>query len=80
VRLPRDLSGRALAAGLSRLGYALTHQTGSHMRLTTSLNGEHHVTVPDHDPLRVGTRNAILRDVVSHHRMTRDDVLKMIVD
>ena len=31
-----------------------------HMRLTSRSNGEHHVTVPRHDPLRVGTLAAIL--------------------
>ena len=30
VRLPRDLSGRALARALHRYGYAVTRETGSH--------------------------------------------------
>ena len=34
MRLPRDLSGRALAAALGRVGYEGTRQTGSHIRLT----------------------------------------------
>jgi predicted RNA binding protein YcfA (HicA-like mRNA interferase family) len=35
VRLPRDLSGRDLARALGRYGYAVTRESGSHMRLTT---------------------------------------------
>jgi len=54
VKLPRDLSGRDLARLLGRLGYAVTRQTGSHMRLTTQAGGEHHLTIPDHDSLRLG--------------------------
>ncbi len=72
MRLPRDLSGRDLAAALRRYGYAVTRQTGSHMRLTTSQGGVHHVTVPDHENLRVGTLAAILTDVAAHLNRERD--------
>jgi predicted RNA binding protein YcfA (HicA-like mRNA interferase family) len=47
VKLPRDVSGRELAKALTVLGYRVTRETGSHMRLTTLLGGEHHLTVPD---------------------------------
>ncbi len=66
ARLPRDLSGRDLARALRRYGYAVTRETGSHMRLTTQQGGEHHVTIPDHASLRVGTLARILGDVAAH--------------
>jgi predicted RNA binding protein YcfA (HicA-like mRNA interferase family) len=75
VRLPRDISGRQLAKALTRLGYEVSHQTGSHMRLTTTRHGEHHVTVPAHGSLRVGMLGAILRDVSEHHGLTRDQLV-----
>ena len=56
LRLPRDLSGEGLAALLGRYGYEVTRQTGSHMRLTTTQGGEHHITIPRHESLRVGAR------------------------
>ena len=71
VRLPRDLSGRDLARVLRRYGYAVTRETGSHMRLTTQQGGEHHVTIPDHASLRVGTLASILSDVATHLGMER---------
>ncbi|MEQ9411969.1 MAG: type II toxin-antitoxin system HicA family toxin [Fuerstiella sp.] len=49
MRLPRDESGRQLAKRLESLGYSITRQKGSHMRLTTTQNKEHHVTIPVHD-------------------------------
>lgn len=55
MKIPRDLNGRDLARALGRLCYEVTRQTGSHIRLTTSRGGTHHVTIPDHRPLRVGT-------------------------
>lgn len=42
MKLPRDLSGQDLVKALSCLGYQVSHQTGSHIRLTTQQNGEHH--------------------------------------
>ena len=75
MKLPRDVSGRGLAKALARLGYAVDHQTGSHIRLTTVRHGTHHVTVPAHDPLKIGTFLAILRDIEAHHGLTRQELL-----
>ena len=75
MRLPRDVSGRDLARVLARVGYGITRQSGSHMRLTPALGGEHHVTIPDHDALRVGTLAGILDDVASHLGRSREDLL-----
>jgi predicted RNA binding protein YcfA (HicA-like mRNA interferase family) len=71
VRLPRDLSGRELARALRRYGYEVTRETGSHMRLTTQQRGEHHVTIPDHGSLRIGTLSGILGDVAEHFGVER---------
>jgi predicted RNA binding protein YcfA (HicA-like mRNA interferase family) len=78
LRLPRDLSGRALAGALAKLGYVVTRQTGSHIRMTRKVGAEHHVTVPDHDPIKVGTLNAILRDVAEKNDLTRDELLERL--
>lgn len=76
MRLPRDLAARDLLKALERLGYAVTRQTGSHIRATTARGGEHHLTIPAHDPLKVGTLAAILRDIAAHHHMSRDELLR----
>lgn len=78
MRLPRDLDGDDLVKALRIFGYELTRQTGSHMRLTTSVHGEHHVTVPKHSPLRVGTLSGILSDVAGHLGMTREELAERI--
>lgn len=82
MRLPRDLSGADLVRHLGRFGYATSRQTGSHIRLTHSASnthGEHHVTIPNHDPLRIGTLAAILDSVALHHGMTRDQLLQKLL-
>ena len=78
MKLPRAVSGDKLAKALRLLGYRVTRQTGSHMRLTTTEEGEHHVTVPRHDPLRIGTFAAILDDVAAHFRISRDELIAKI--
>jgi predicted RNA binding protein YcfA (HicA-like mRNA interferase family) len=78
VKLPRDLSAENLLTALASLGYETTHQTGSYIRLTTQENGEHHLTIPAHDPIKVGTLNSILRDVASHFNLEREDLLNRL--
>ena len=77
-RLPRDLNGAELARALGVLGYRVTRQTGSHIRLTTERGGEHHVTIPAHSPLRVGTLASILADVAQHSGMEREALLETL--
>jgi predicted RNA binding protein YcfA (HicA-like mRNA interferase family) len=75
VKLPRDLSGTDLVRLLKRYGYAQDRQTGSHVRLTArSPAGEHHITIPAHDPLRVGTLAGILSEVGGFLGMTQDQL------
>lgn len=75
MKIPRDLTGREIALSLKKYGYQISRQTGSHIRLTTIVNGEHHVTVPNHNPLRIGTLNSILKDVANHLGLERDELL-----
>ena len=78
MRLPRDISGLELARALAAIGYRVTRQTGSHIRLTTEAPSQHHVTVPAHDPIRLGTLAAILADVAEHQEISREALLKRL--
>lgn len=74
MRLPRDLTGAQLIRALGQLGYVATRQTGSHVRLTCESPAQHHITVPLHDPLRIGTLAAILSAVAESRGLTRDEL------
>ena len=78
MKLPRDLSGESLAKALEKLGYSVDRQTGSHIRLTTQENGEHHITIPNHSPIKIGTLSAILRDIENHFDVTREELLNQL--
>jgi hypothetical protein len=73
MRLPRDISGDDLVRALAK-------QTGRHVRLTTQLGGEHHVTVPRHRALRLGTLSGIVDEVAKHHRLSRDEVARRLFE
>ncbi len=52
MRLPRDMPSKELIKLLKKFGYEISRQKGSHIRLTTFLEGEHHITIPNHNPIR----------------------------
>jgi len=73
MKLPRDLSGLELVKALRKLGYEVTRQKGSHIRVTTHQNGEYHEVVPNHNPIKPGALSDILKNVACHHRMTVEE-------
>ena len=50
---------------LGKCGYEGTRQTVCHIRLSKREGGDHHVSIPRHKPLKVGTLSSILRDISS---------------
>jgi predicted RNA binding protein YcfA (HicA-like mRNA interferase family) len=79
LKIPRDIEGGELARALTVLGYQIVRQSGSHMRLMTTKNGVHHLTIPYHSPLKVGTLlGGILKPVDAHHRLSVEEVLSAL--
>jgi predicted RNA binding protein YcfA (HicA-like mRNA interferase family) len=78
MKLPRDVSGRQLVKSLSALGYRVTRQTGSHIRLTCETPKQHHITIPNHDELRIGTLAGILGEVAAHHGLSREELIEKL--
>lgn len=75
MKLPRDIDGSMLVRILAPLGYEVSRQKGSHVRVTTMMNGEHHETIPLHRPLKTGTLAGILKSVAAHHRLSIPELL-----
>lgn len=78
MKTPRNVSGTDLIKSLRVLGYERTRQDGSHIRHTTQLSGEYHVTVPNHAPLRLGTFKSILKLVAAHHSLSIEELLEKL--
>jgi len=49
------------------------------MRLTSRFKGtENHITIPAHDPLRVGTLSQILSDLSTYLELEKEALLKAL--
>lgn len=80
MKLPRNLDGDELVRRLKRFGYETTRQAGSHIRLThISEDGEQHITIPNHAPLRIGTLNSILTDIATQLKTDKETLLKQLI-
>ena len=76
MKIPRDVHGGDLVRALRVLGYERMRQDGSRIRLSTNINRTHHVTAPNHRPLKPGTlMGGVLRPVAAHHKLTVEELL-----
>ena len=55
------VSGKQAVKALSRLGYQIDHQTGSHIILRQNASPFRRLTIPNHRTLAKGTLRAIIR-------------------
>jgi predicted RNA binding protein YcfA (HicA-like mRNA interferase family) len=79
MKLPRDLDGEELSRLLSIYGYNITRQTGSHIRLSTSFHRtQHHITIPRHSPLKIGTLSNILKDISEYLEISREELTQKL--
>ena len=78
MKLPRDIDSQQLIKSLTKFGYEPTRQSGSHIRLTTQQNGQHHLSIPNHDPLKIGTLNAILTEVAQHLGVSKQELIEKL--
>jgi len=77
LKLSRDVSAKELIKTLSKFGYEITRQNGSHIRLTRKTeSSSHHVTVPNHHPLKLGTLAEILNQVSTNLGISKEDFFK----
>lgn len=76
MKIPRDIAATDLIRALRILGYEPVRQDGSHIRLTTTQEGTHHVTIPNHRPLKTGTLlGGVLKPIAAHHKLSIQDLL-----
>jgi predicted RNA binding protein YcfA (HicA-like mRNA interferase family) len=74
MKLPRGVSADRLIRALERLGYAVIRQKGSHLRLFHEAAPTHSISVPLHDPLKIGTFHGILVEVAQAQSISIQDM------
>ena len=75
MKLPRDVSSKELVSLLKRLGFKVTRQRGSHIRL--EYNGQH-ITVPAHNQIKPGLLHAILKSVSEITEIEMEKLYEML--
>ena len=71
-KIPRDISGRDLSKLLNKYHYSITRQIGSHIRLASNIKGfTHSITIPDHETIKIGTLNNILKDIADYLKLEK---------
>jgi predicted RNA binding protein YcfA (HicA-like mRNA interferase family) len=75
-KIPRDISGRELIKFLSIYNYKIEREKGSHIRLvSTQQQTEHKITIPDHQSIKIGTLNNILKDISDYLKISKQDLI-----
>ncbi len=60
----KRLSGKEIIKGLESIGFSVTRQKGSHVRLSRfSIDNTEHVSIPNHDEIDKGTQKSIIRSL-----------------
>ena len=73
------VSGDKLIKLLTKLGYEIVRQKGSHVRLRKKTEiGEHNITVPKHKEIAKGTLNDILSRVTLWNNISKEELVKML--
>jgi predicted RNA binding protein YcfA (HicA-like mRNA interferase family) len=66
---------------LVNLGYEITRQRGSHVRLRkATAAGTHNITVPTHAEIAKGTLNDILSSVSLWNNISKEELIEMLRD
>lgn len=78
MKLPRGVSAQRLIRALVKLGYAVIRQKGSHVRLFHEAVPTHSISVPLHDPLKIGTFHGILTEVARAQSISVQDIIDLL--
>ena len=79
MKVPRDVNASDLINLLTRYGYSIIRQTGSHIRLSKTLDtGIHNITIPNHTPIKVGTLQGIVRDISFVNTLNPDEIYRQL--
>jgi predicted RNA binding protein YcfA (HicA-like mRNA interferase family) len=71
MKLPSNIDASGFINAFQNSDYRIRRQTGNHVRLSKQQNGQQNITVPNHDPLTIGTLNAKLANVAHHLGVTK---------
>ena len=78
MKIPRDITGQELIKKLKPFGYDIKRQKGSHIRLYKAKAPEHYITIPDHNPIKVGTLSNILGEIAMYLNKDKKELVELL--
>ena len=78
MKTPRNISGKEIIKALKIFGYEVIRQNGSHIMVTTKVNGQHYLAIPNHDPLKIGTLNGIISQFAKHFDISKEEAFRKL--
>jgi predicted RNA binding protein YcfA (HicA-like mRNA interferase family) len=78
LKSPRKINAKILVRFLSLHDYEVSRQKGSHIRLSRK-DGSHHITIPNHDPIKTGTLHSILNDLSRYLEINKKDLIEKLI-
>ncbi len=79
MKIPRDAGYEDLINSLKRIGYKISRQSGSHIRLSAEIKGKtHNITIPAHNPIKIGTLNAILNELSNVLEIPKNELIEKL--
>lgn len=78
MKLPRDIDSDRLIKVLESYGYKKIRQKGSHIRIQNDTGKIHRITIPKHNPIKVGTLSNILSDVSDFLKINKKDLIEKL--
>ena len=79
MKIPRDVSYKDLINALEKFGYKVSRQSGSHIRLTAKIGEKtHHITIPAHNPIKIGTLNSIINELSEVLQISKDKLIEKL--
>jgi len=73
------IPAKQLISLMHSLGYEIIRQRGSHIRLERiTETGVHKITVPNHNPIAIGTLNDILNKVAAWNQTSKDKLVEKL--
>jgi predicted RNA binding protein YcfA (HicA-like mRNA interferase family) len=78
LKTARNISGKELVKLLKVYGYEIVRQNGSHITVTTERYGQHHLAIPNHNPIKTATLNGIISRVALHFKIEKQEVFNKL--
>lgn len=78
MKIPGNIKGYELVKTIAVPGYVTARQSGSRIRIKTERNGEHAETIPNHDPIKIGTLNKILSNIAEYFKINKEELINKL--